>query len=105
MPDRYEVRIRVISQKGFCASGHKVGDEWVIQHDTPPGLCLWAFNTMFPDCRVLMFGGEFKPSPVSPTPDIRHVTCPDGMNPVTFEIKRMDKWVNPRVNPYFRPQQ
>ena len=28
--DRYSVKIKVISQKGTCNRGHKLGDEWVI---------------------------------------------------------------------------
>ena len=34
-----EVIARVISQKGTCAAGHKVGDEFVIGEKTPPDLC------------------------------------------------------------------
>ncbi len=57
MADRYSVKAKVISQKGNCVNGHKVGDEFVIGRTTPAGICLPAFNSFFPDLRVLMFGG------------------------------------------------
>jgi uncharacterized repeat protein (TIGR04076 family) len=39
---------KVISQQGNCEAGHKVGDEFVIGQTTPPGMCSWAFHTLFP---------------------------------------------------------
>lgn len=26
----YDASIKVVSQKGYCAMGHKIGDEWII---------------------------------------------------------------------------
>ena len=88
MADRYDVLVKVISQEGFCANGHKVGDEWVVGGKTPEGICLAAFNSLYPNARVLMFGGVF---PKKPDPDIATATCPDGKNPVTFEMRRLRK--------------
>ncbi len=34
----YNVAIKVVSQKGHCAAGHKVGDQWVTSGLTPPGM-------------------------------------------------------------------
>jgi len=59
MPEMYEVRAKVISQKGRCSVGHHLGDEWSIRGKTPEGICLSAFNSLFPNLRVLMFGGTF----------------------------------------------
>ena len=86
MADRYEVKITVISQKGHCAIGHKVGDELVVSRTTPGGMCLAAFNSFFPDMRILMFGGIL---PWSEDPDTAIVACPDAANPVVFELRRM----------------
>jgi uncharacterized repeat protein (TIGR04076 family) len=86
MADRYDVKVKVISQKGTCAIGHKVGDEFVISRTTPDGICLSAFNALFPALRTLMFGGTF---PWSQDPDTATAACPDGTNPVIFELRRI----------------
>ena len=38
-----KLKARVISQKGTCEAGHKVGDEFIISDVCPRGLCAWAF--------------------------------------------------------------
>jgi uncharacterized repeat protein (TIGR04076 family) len=81
-----ELIARVISQKGTCAAGHKVGDEFVIGEKTAPGLCSWAFYTLFPFAEVLQFGGSF---PWEEDADKTTVACPDPGNPVVFELKRL----------------
>ena len=86
MSERYEVAVRVVSQKGECALGHKVGDEFVISRTTPEGVCLSAFNSLFPAMRTLMFGGTF---PWSQDPDVATAACPDAANPVVFELRRI----------------
>jgi len=88
MAERYDVTIRVISQKGTCAAEHKVGDKWVIGSKSPEGICLSAFNALYPGARVLMFGGSF---PWETDPDVTTAACPDGQNPVVFELRRLRK--------------
>ena len=88
MAERYKVAVKVVSQKGSCAQGHKVGDEWVIKGKTPEGMCLSAFHTLFPSARVLMFGGSL---PWATDPDVATVACPDAENPVVFELRRLRK--------------
>ena len=88
MAERYEVLIKVISQKGTCYAEHKVGDEWVIRNKTQEGICLSAFNALYPNARVLMFGGSF---PWESDPDVATVACPDAQNPVVFELRRLQK--------------
>lgn len=80
-----EVIARVISQKGTCAGGHRVGDEFLIGEKTPPGLCSWAFYSLFPAACVLQFGGSF---PWEDDPNKATVACPDPANPVIFELRR-----------------
>ena len=82
-----EIVARVISQKGTCESGHKVGDEFVIGQQTPAGLCSWAFTALFPFAEVLQFGGSF---PWESDPGKATVACPDAGNPVVFELRRVD---------------
>ena len=86
MAERYKISIRVVSQKGECALEHKVGDQWVVDRKTPEGICLTAFNTLFPRLQVLMFDGAF---PWEDDPDVTMVACPDAANPVVFELRRL----------------
>lgn len=48
-----DVMARVISQKGTCVAGHKVGDEFAVGQLTPSGMCPWAFYTLFPFAGVM----------------------------------------------------
>jgi uncharacterized repeat protein (TIGR04076 family) len=75
---------RVISQKGTCAAGHKVGDEFIIGESTPVGMCSWAFYALFPFVAVLQFGGSFPWEEAGKTT----VVCPDPTSPVVFELRR-----------------
>ena len=83
-----EIVARVISQKGTCEAGHKVGDEFIIGQTTQPGMCSWAFYTLFPFAEVLQYGGSF---PWESGPDKARVAYPDPDNPVIFEVIRVDK--------------
>ena len=86
MAESYDVAVKVISQKGTCATRHKVDDEWVIGSKTPEGICFSAFNVLLPNARVLRFGGSF---PWENDPDVTTVACPDAQNPVVFELRRL----------------
>ena len=87
MSEGYDVTVRVISQQGDCAAGHRIGDEWVIKDGkTPPGLCIYALNALFPFSRVLAFDGAF---PWETDPDTCTAACPDAENPVVFELRRI----------------
>ena len=80
------VKARVVSQKGTCAAGHKVGDEFVVGGNTPSGVCPWAFYTLFPFITVLQYGGAF---PWQTEADSTTVACPDPDNPVVFKLSRV----------------
>lgn len=86
MAERYNIKVKVISQQGSCSIGHKVGDEYIISRTTPPGICLSAFGAFFPRMQALMFGGTF---PWSRDPDVVFAACPDPANPVVFELRRI----------------
>ena len=75
---------KVISQKGKCEAGHKVGDEFIIDQTTREGMCSWAFYTLFPFAEVLQYGGSFPWE----KPGRAIVACPDPSNPVVFELRR-----------------
>ena len=71
LAERYDIAVKVVSQKGTCAHEHNVGDEWVISGKTPEGVCLSTFNAALPNIRVLMFGEAF---PWESNPDAITVT-------------------------------
>ncbi len=85
--EQQKVIIEVISQKGTCSAGHRVGDQWEITGEhAPAGICLYALYTLFPFTQTLAFGGSF---PWEEDPDTTTVACPDAENPVVFRIKRV----------------
>ena len=88
MAESYDVAVKVVSQKGTCGNGHKVGDEWIIKGKTPAGICLSAFNSLFLSAQILRFGGAF---PWESNPDVATVACPDAGNPVVLELRRLRK--------------
>jgi len=85
MSDWFQVKAKVVSQKGHCEAGHKIGDEFLIGNHTPDGLCVWAFYALFPFVSALQAGGAF---PWENDKDVTTVACPDAGNPVIFELRR-----------------
>lgn len=79
------VKARVVSQKGTCVVGHKVGDEFIISTICPENMCAWAFNSLFPYIQVLLCDGSF---PWEPDPQKCTAACSDPSNPVVFELTR-----------------
>lgn len=88
MTEWYQVTARIVSQKGTCAAGHKVGDGYAIGDTTPAGMCSWAFYTLFPFASALQAGGSF---PWEKDADKTTVACPDPGNPTVFELRRIRK--------------
>jgi uncharacterized repeat protein (TIGR04076 family) len=86
MSEWYQVKAKVVSQKGQCEVGHKVGDEFIIGNCTPARMCSWAFCSLFPFVSALQAGGAF---PWEKDRDGATVVCPDAENPVVFELKRI----------------
>jgi uncharacterized repeat protein (TIGR04076 family) len=86
--ESYEIVAKIVSQKGTCALGHKVGDTFRIADKTPPGMCVWAFYTLFPFISPLQYGGSFF---WEEDRDKAIVACPDPANPVVFELRRLRK--------------
>jgi uncharacterized repeat protein (TIGR04076 family) len=90
----YKLLGTIISIKGDCTAGHKVKEQidltlWDSKKDearkTPP-LCPFFYNMLFPYLAVLQFGGEF---PWEEDKDSFQISCPDPVNQVTMEIKRI----------------
>lgn len=79
-----DVEVKVVSQKGTCGAGHKVGDTWTCGVYTPSGMCAAAYNTVFNYIRVLRMGGSFD---WTEDPHAIEVACPDAANPAVFQVK------------------
>lgn len=88
MSQQYQVLAKVVSQKGTCVAGHKVGDEFAIGDVTPANVCSYAFNVIWPFAQVLQYGGAF---PWEKDPDRATVACPDAENPVVIQLRRIPK--------------
>ena len=86
MAELSKVRGRVISQKGTCEAGMRVGDEFVVGDLTPPNVCSFADHAVFPFAMTLKYGGSL---PWETDPDRTTVACPDAENPVVIELRRV----------------
>jgi len=90
----YKLVGTILSVKGDCTAGHKVGEEFELTLWDPekyatrrtPALCTFFYNMIFPYLAVLQFGGEF---PWEENKDSFQISCPDPINQVTIEIKRI----------------
>ncbi len=93
MANPEKVVLKIVSVKGTCSAGHFVGQEFDLSKDfmlgvsgNPKALCPAAFHTIFPSWRVLRHGGEF---PWEKESDVTTVACPDPLNPVIIELRRV----------------
>ncbi len=74
----------IISVKGECSAGHKVGDTLQIGCWDSGGLCGFFYHDIFPNLNVMQFGGEYPWS----SADELTLECPDRDNAVTIRIRR-----------------
>jgi uncharacterized repeat protein (TIGR04076 family) len=72
--------------KGMCAAGHKVGDKFELSGHIVGGLCGFFYHDIFPSLIALQYGGRF---PWMEDPNTIELECPDKMNAVTLELKRI----------------
>ena len=80
------VKIKIISQKGTCAQGNKVGDEINITENGVEGkICIHALYSMLPKVFAMMYDAKF---PWLEDKNRAKHACPDPFNPVVFEIVR-----------------
>lgn len=81
-----KVIVTVVSQKGACSAGHKVGDQVVYEGLYLRGyLCPSAFAGLYRYMYAMRFGVKF------PFGDMEkgtiRIACPDADNPVVFELR------------------
>ena len=83
----FKIVARVIRQEGHCIAGHQVGDEVVFDGQTVQGrICISTLCSFLPKVFAMRYGAEF---PWQEDPDVATHACPDGVNPVVFEIRRV----------------
>ena len=81
------VKAKVISQKGTCDLGHKVGDVVTFTESGVEGkICIHALYSMMPAVFAMMFESRFS---WLKDPDTKTHACPDAYNPLVFEITRV----------------
>jgi len=79
---------KVISRKGYCAIGHKVGDIIEFDHFGVKGdICINALFTMLPVAYAMMHNSYF-PWLKDQCKELH--ACPDPHNPVVFELDRSE---------------
>jgi len=81
------VTAKVISQKGTCALGHKIGHKVKFTESGVEGkICIHALYSMLPGGFGMMYESRF---PWLKDPDKKTHACPDAYSPVVFEIERI----------------
>ena len=82
----WAIRCRVTSIKGACGAGHKVGDEVLFTGQEVQGrLCMSAMYSMLPKVYAMMYNARF---PWLKDQCVATHACPDGANPVIFQLVR-----------------
>jgi uncharacterized repeat protein (TIGR04076 family) len=84
-----KVSVKVISQKGHCAAGHKVGDEIIfdwVKNEISGKICLHSLYSILPKVYALGHGASVAFVETEDGKVARHA-CPDGYNPVIYELK------------------
>jgi len=82
-----EITLKIVSQKGTCAYGHNVGQEFDVSGPTPSGMCPSAFCAAYPFITALMMGGTM---PWEEDKNTAHIACPDPENPVVMKLIRKE---------------
>ena len=82
----YRVTITCTDVKGHCAAGQKVGDTATFDGMNFQGhICIHALVSMMSKVFAMQQGINFT---WLTDPDLATHTCPDGANPVLYEIRR-----------------
>ncbi|MBU2498544.1 MAG: TIGR04076 family protein [Proteobacteria bacterium] len=74
----------VLSIKGTCSAGHKIGEAFPISCWDSGGLCGFFYHDIFPNLNVMQFGGEYPWGGA----DEMVLECPDRDNLVKIRIRR-----------------
>ena len=81
------VAVTVVDIAGHCSAGHQVGDEIIFDGQKVEGeICIDAMSSLMDKVMALRYGAEF---PWSDDKDADRHVCPDPLNAVVFEIRRV----------------
>ena len=75
---------RIISIKGHCTYGLKVGDEFELSAQSTGGICAYFYYNLYPTINALQFGGKL---PESWGGERMELTCPDITNQVRIQLR------------------
>lgn len=80
------VKAKVISVKGTCGNGHKIGDVATFTESGVEGhICIHALYSMLPAVFAMLYDVKF---PWLENPEKKTHPCTDAANPVVFELIR-----------------
>ncbi|HBQ28241.1 MAG TPA: hypothetical protein DD719_02260 [Desulfotomaculum sp.] len=78
--------VRITIKGGKCQGGiHEVGQVFIVDDTLPEGICLDAWNAIFPYVTTLKYGGNFPWEDEEGTVSIH---CPDPEG-ITIELRRI----------------
>jgi len=83
-PDIKPLTAEVLSVKGECTAGHKVGDKLSLSCWDTGGLCGFFYHDIFPSISLMLFGGQY---PWAEGDELT-VECPDRENAVAIRLRR-----------------
>ena len=78
----------IISMKGECGAGMKVGDKYELSWHSSGGLCGSFYHDLFPIITMFQFGGELPWAQRTPDPEKITRVCGDRRIAVTIELDR-----------------
>lgn len=74
----------IISIKGHCDYGQKVGDRFELSAQCSDGLCGYLYYSIYPFIMALQFGGKF---PEAWGGERMEFTCPDIINATRIQLR------------------
>ncbi len=86
------VHVKIVSKEGVCEVGHEIGDEIEFNWDTHEikgKICLHALYSMLPKIYAVAHGADVAYAHDKAGNRVARHACPDGANPVIFEIHRL----------------
>ena len=81
----YRVIGKIVSIRGHCDFGQKVGQEFELSSQSTGGICAYLYYNIYPYVMTLQFGGKF---PESWGGERMEFTCPDIINQVRIQLRR-----------------
>ncbi|MHA1937921.1 MAG: TIGR04076 family protein [Candidatus Thorarchaeota archaeon] len=86
--ESWQILCRVVKQEGSCGAGHKIGDEILFTDEEVKGrICISAMYSMISKVYAMMYNARF---PWVEDQCVATHACPDGFNPVMFELIRTE---------------